>query len=70
MLTHNDGRRIIRSETDREWLYDQIFQLDPAPDTTLGDIKQALNVDCAAIDVCIGLEIAYMRRNHIIPTKG
>lgn len=59
---HN-GRRIIRNQVDREWLYDQIFELNPAPTDTLGDIKQALNVNCAGVDIIIGLEIAYKKRN-------
>ena len=65
---HRDskGRRIIRNQSDREWLYDQISQLDLLPET-LGDIKKALNVDCAALDICIGLEIAYERRKNRKP---
>ena len=66
ILHDSEGRRIIRYQSDREWLYDQIAQLYPLPET-LGDIKKALNVDCAAIDICIGLEIAHERRNNYEP---
>ena len=61
ILYDSEGRRVIRNQLDREWLYDQISQLDLQPDQTLGDIKKALNVDCAALDICIGLEVAHER---------
>ena len=64
ILYDSEGRRVIRNQLDREWLYDQIFHLNPKPNDTLGDIKKALNVDCAALDICIGLEVAYERRQN------
>ena len=67
ILHDSEGRRIIRYQSDREWLYDQISQLDLHPSCTLGDIKKALNVDCAAIDICIGLEIAHQRGKNPKP---
>ena len=67
ILHDSEGRRVIRNQLDREWLYDQISQLDLQPDQTLGDIKKALNVDCAALDICIGLEVAHERRKNRKP---
>lgn len=57
----SEGRRIIRTESEREWLYDQIAGLDPLPET-LGDIKRTLNVNCAAIDIIFGIEKAYSKQ--------
>ena len=67
ILYDSEGRRVIRNQLDREWLYDQIFHLNPKPNDTLGDIKKALNVDCAALDICIGLEVAHERRTNRKP---
>ena len=67
ILYDSEGRRVIRYQSDREWLYDQISQLDLQPDQTLGDIKKALNVDCAALDICIGLEVAHERHKNRKP---
>ena len=69
LTIHRDskGRRVIRNQLDREWLYDQIFHLNPRPNDTLGDIKKALNVDCAVLDICIGLEVAHQRGKNPKP---